>query len=300
MDRPSPENSPDDAPRAQVEKAPWYLWPNLLSLDAPVVAVVWLWCFSVDWQIPPNPILQPMFLALTLGAAVWLIYTADRLLDARRIKDWALSTPRHRFAKRYSVPLLIVWVAVLGLAFWMATSKIPVIFFSEGIRIALLVVFYFVIRLMKNSDLQIILPKEVCCGFIFAIGSTFPVFVIEGDLGSDIWTGEFLLFGLLCVLNCVVISIWEWREDAANDSGAVLVRVIPSLRVNYVKYSFVIAVVAAWLGSRGMSPVLFSVALSAALIGAIGLVEGALSKNLRRALADAALLTPLVVVPLLG
>lgn len=31
------------------ERAPWWLWPNLLSLDAPVVAVAWAWMFSKAW-----------------------------------------------------------------------------------------------------------------------------------------------------------------------------------------------------------------------------------------------------------
>ena len=75
------------------------------------------------------------------------------------------------------------------------------------------------------------------------------------------------------------------------------------MRTGHIKFAFLLAVVASGLGVRGgsvfLSPTLLSIGLSAALIGAIGLAGGALSKNLRRALADVALLSPLVVVPLM-
>ena len=82
---PEPKQTRDGG---NVGKIPWYLWPNLLGLDAVAVSVVWLWCFAVSEGVPlENQILRPIY--LVLGLVVWLVYTADRLLDALRMRRFA-------------------------------------------------------------------------------------------------------------------------------------------------------------------------------------------------------------------
>src|SRR5580692_10930063 len=82
-----------------------WLWPNLLSLDAPLVAVLWqvlfVRCFHAQGAALP---------AVLLVCAVWLIYAADRALDAWR---GAGSQPRHEFYRRYWRIVLPVWSGVL-------------------------------------------------------------------------------------------------------------------------------------------------------------------------------------------
>ncbi|MGC2300913.1 MAG: hypothetical protein WA476_19055, partial [Acidobacteriaceae bacterium] len=51
---------------------------HLLSLDAPTVAVLWAWSFARAADVHPSG----SALAV-LGIGTWLIYVADRLLDAR-------------------------------------------------------------------------------------------------------------------------------------------------------------------------------------------------------------------------
>ena len=54
-----------------------WLWPNLLSLDAPIVALLWqilfARCFHARVETLPS---------VLLVLAVWLIYAADRTLDS--------------------------------------------------------------------------------------------------------------------------------------------------------------------------------------------------------------------------
>ncbi len=264
------------------------------------VSLVWLWCFSVTERFRSLP---PTY--LVLGLVVWLIYTVDRLLDAYRMKDLSLSTPRHRFARRFMrPPLSAAWVLLLAAAIFLVLFKLQAVLIYHGLVISMMVLLYFVMRLSPKTNIQTLLPKEIFCGVVFALGSTYPVHALPNNFLAGVLTAELGLFALLCALNCIAISVWEWREDQANDSGYSIVQNWPGVRTNYVRFAFLLAVVAAWLGIRGTSnffaPILLSVALSAALIGAIGLAEAALSKNLRRVLADLALLSPLVVVPLLG
>ncbi|MFT4546638.1 MAG: hypothetical protein ACI8XO_003321 [Verrucomicrobiales bacterium] len=294
----SPELSTAGSSSSDAEKVPWYLWVNLLSLDAVAVAVVWLWCFSVCEHVP---ILRPIY--ILLGLVVWLVYTLDRLMDALRMKDEVCSTPRHRFAKRFFVPLVLLCVVVAAVAIWMILYKVPFAIVPRGLMISLSIVLYFLIRLAPRSQAQVILPKEIFCGLIFALGTTFVVHELPNNFPLGIMTAEFILFAALCALNCIAISVWECEEDAVNDQGKSIVHNWSGVHIWYTKAAFLLAGISAWLGIRGapdfMAPILVSVALSAALIGALGLAEGVLSKNLRRVLADVALLSPLAVVPIL-
>ena len=65
-------------------RTPWWLWPNLLSLDAPILAVLWQDFLSHRYAVPLR---LPGRLALFL--TVWAIYVADRLLDSRHPVDRA-------------------------------------------------------------------------------------------------------------------------------------------------------------------------------------------------------------------
>src|SRR6478735_4737668 len=69
-----------DGPRVvpSAHRKPWWLIPNLLSLDAPLVAVTWLYVFAKTWRVD----YLPWAAYISLGLVVWVIYVTDRLLDA--------------------------------------------------------------------------------------------------------------------------------------------------------------------------------------------------------------------------
>jgi len=295
---------------------PWYLWPNVLSLDAVAVALVWLWCFASSQHIP---VMRNIY--IILGLVVWFVYTADRLLDAVRMRDEKLSTPRHLFARRCFLPLLVGCVIALGLAIWLVLTSLPrILVFNGGMVISVMVLLYFLLRCSPVGTIHSVLPKELLCGIIFALGTSFVVYATQESFKMYLRSPEVWAFGLLCGLNCAVISCWEFREDRANGDGGSIAHLWPFLRQNYVIVCFVFAVLVGWGGYRilsfingandatpnAISPIpnvasaiLFSVALSAALIGVLGLLEKTLSTNVRRALVDVALLTPLLIVPLM-
>ncbi|HEY2139548.1 MAG TPA: hypothetical protein VGH00_05670, partial [Chthoniobacterales bacterium] len=80
------------------------IWLNLVCLDAPLVAVVWLLLFARTFQIPLQ---KGNCLALFLTA--WLIYLADRFADAISLKPDFPRSLRQRFCLRHRE----IWVATL-------------------------------------------------------------------------------------------------------------------------------------------------------------------------------------------
>src|ERR1700694_3809504 len=93
---------------------PW-LWPNLLSLDAPIVALLWqllfVRCFHGSLGMLP---------AALLAIAVWLMYVADPMLDGWRGthgthgKHGTSEQPRHTFYRRHWRAVLPVWIFALS------------------------------------------------------------------------------------------------------------------------------------------------------------------------------------------
>jgi DNA-binding transcriptional LysR family regulator len=86
------------APPMPKEKTPWWLWPSLLSFNAPLVALAWLYMFAGAWQV--RYLTWAAYVTLALG--VWVVYVADRLLEYRLRGDGdAEMGVRHRFHARH-------------------------------------------------------------------------------------------------------------------------------------------------------------------------------------------------------
>src|SRR5665213_4378258 len=115
---------------------PW-LWPNLLSLDAPLVALLWqllfVRCFHGSLGLLP---------AALLAVAVWIIYVADRTLDAWHGAPGTAEQPRHEFYRRHWRTVLPIWIAALGGGAWLAWSRLPGPLFVEGAVVGSCTVFY--------------------------------------------------------------------------------------------------------------------------------------------------------------
>lgn len=79
---------------------PAWLLPNLLSLDAPLVAVCWQALLAADTGLALRPAAQ-----VALGLTVWLIYIVDRLLDVR---------DPHALQTAQQLPQVRNWIVPVG------------------------------------------------------------------------------------------------------------------------------------------------------------------------------------------
>lgn len=185
--------------------APLWLWPNFLSLDAPLVALAWAFLFAhsehetLRWSV-----------AAVLAGTVWAIYAADRLLDARR--GGANLRQRHFFSRNNGKPLLLALIPAIGLTFFVALRSFPPAEFTAGIFLAVAVLIYLLAVHTKGATRRPF-PKELFVGVIFASGVTLPVWAVSPQ---DIprLTISIGLFAALCTLNCLAIETWETTTDS--------------------------------------------------------------------------------------
>jgi hypothetical protein len=250
-----------------------WLWPNLLSLDAPVVAVLWqilfIRCFHAAGRAMPS---------VLLVSVVWLIYSADRALDAWRGSD---AQPRHQFYRRHWRAILPVWTIVLSATSWLAWTQLQRQTFERGAWLAAAVGVYF----SAVHGLHRKWPKEAAVAVIFALGASLASWT-QVETRADVLT--VILFSCLCWINCVAIERWE------HDSG------------EHGPSPYPVGILAACLGLAAIvilhqRPILAGAeASSAAAFVLLDRAHLKLSADALRVLADVALLSPIFFLPLAG
>lgn len=170
-------------------------WPNIVSVDAALVAIVWQqWLQPTQWV--------PM---LVLGLSVWLIYTADRWLDVRALSAEKLLTERHRFARRWHRELVPVWLLVLAANVALAlTGLSPAQLIAGSALLAVSLLYCLTVHRHRR------VPKEILVALIFAAGA--GIFQIGTATLALHLTSCAVLF-LLAFANCSLIAFREVEID---------------------------------------------------------------------------------------
>ncbi len=262
---------------------------HLLSLDAPSVAAVWTWFVARCARVE-----LPWTAVAAMFCAVWALYAADRLLDARDLaRGGEVSGLEERHFFHYAHRRVFRWgigtgcVALAALLPTMIVAEVR-LYLTLG---ALLAGWFVVIHSGRKP-----LPKE------FVVGAFFAAAVFIPTVAKAPWMrGELLapavLFGALCSLNCLFIFAWE-HEGLAKSEAHASTRMAAGWAV--------------WLGcglalvSVGVMPVLvpethgmlLAVASSASFLTMLHGLRRRLGRTTLRAMADLLLLTPVVVAGL--
>lgn len=115
---------------------PWWLWAHVLSLEAPLVAVLWQSALA-----HAHGLTLPPMLGAGLALACWLIYVLDRTLDT--LSTDVVLDRRHVFYRRHRrfILLGVVPPAFAALA-WMALFVIPEGVLWQALGLSLLVALY--------------------------------------------------------------------------------------------------------------------------------------------------------------
>ncbi len=123
---------------AHAKRTPWWLWPHVLSLEAPVVAVLWQGALAHAHGVRLTPLLSA-----GLALACWVVYLLDRTLDTVAVRNPAGLDVRHAFYRRHRRVLLwgVIPPALMVLG-WMALWVIPEGVLWQAVGLALLVALY--------------------------------------------------------------------------------------------------------------------------------------------------------------
>jgi hypothetical protein len=216
------------------------LW-HLLSLDAPTVAALWT-VFIARCSHLHLPWTEPAAMFI----AVWMIYAADRLLDARLLDTNILNThpldtpsiepsiasadleARHRFHHRYrsafSTFIVLSSVALAALLHRIDPRSLHLYVLLATLLAGWMLLIHSQPNLVHNSATATVrrLPKEIAVGIFFPAAVFIPTLARTAALPAAIhflgaaanWIRptllpSALLFAAVCMLNCLCLYAWE-------------------------------------------------------------------------------------------
>ncbi len=277
-------------------RSPLALW-HLLSLDAPTVAASWIafiaWCAGVRISR-----LDPV----AMFVAVWMLYAADRLLDAKPL----FTSPavihleeRHHFHHRHRNHfLLAILLACIPLVFLLHRTADPVLHLYILLASLLGAWLLLIHARSAPSTEQHRLPKELAVGLFFPAAIFIPAIARAPGLRSALLPSA-LCFACVCTLNCLFLYAWEHphnRQDA-HPSTRWAVRHLKLLAVVFTLCADAFYLTVTTHGGHTPLAHPAAVPLACAMAGALLLVLHAARHRLHplnlRALADLCLLTPL-------
>jgi len=180
---------------AKRSEIPWWLWPNVLALDAPLIALAWQELFASGFGISLEA--APRW---ALFCAVWAVYLADRWMDSRGRGD---QQARHLFPRRH--PFVIAFLTVTatagGVLFALSLHSETLLL---GALLGAVVGVYFVWN-VTTPERQKVRLKEVVVSLVFAVGSALAA-ASEGGWNSLAFVASVLLFAILCFANSTLID----------------------------------------------------------------------------------------------
>jgi 4-hydroxybenzoate polyprenyltransferase len=180
-----------------------YRYINILSIDIAIGAVVSAMFFAR--LIAANFLLYGK---IALGLTVWIIYTADHLLDARNVERDA-SSERHRFHQKHFNTLLICLIVAT------VVNGIVVLYMRKsllyyGLTLLIVVCLYLVVsRYLK-------MLKEAFIAFIYTIGVMLPGLSDREHQMDQYDLMLMFMFFLVAISNLLVFSWFDEESDRAD------------------------------------------------------------------------------------
>ncbi|MEZ5317032.1 MAG: hypothetical protein R2752_06485 [Vicinamibacterales bacterium] len=271
---------------------PWWTWPTILSLDAPVVAMLWQGLLARLSGVPLG--WAPV---VVLGLSVWLSYVLDRWLEAWRLDPADVRTARHAFHQRARWPLAAAWAVVFAIDLVLAFAWLDARMLIAGALLLPPVLAYLLSHQLVHRDHPWRVPKEICIAALLGGGVVvFPAAVPDPPLGALV--APLAGFVLVALANCILISTWERGVDLSQGQTSLALQHPAGARFGR-RLAWGLAVGGGLTAVALRAPTGVAAgcaAASAALLLVIDRLEARTGPEPARVLADAALMTPLAIL----
>ena len=206
---------------------------QILSLDVVVGACIGT-VFVAKFLVVPITFSS----LVALGLCVWLIYTADHLRDAYRLKRRVAHTDRHRYHQTRFKTIAVAWVivAIIGL---IVVFFLPWRLIYYGIGLLGAVAIYFV--LTQRTSLARWFPKEFMTALLYTTGIFLPSLAVYDEplywnIGVLFFQYFFLALSNLLLFSWfeVEVDLQDRHESFALSAGRPLTKSIILLCISVV------------------------------------------------------------------
>lgn len=152
---------------------------------------------------------MPFVIYFSLFMSVWLVYTLDHLLDAKKIKNVAL-TLRHRIHQIYFRPIAWTWLTLFILTFTISVLYLPEISLKVGLIVSIFVIAHVFLVHVLGERFSIFFQKELLIAITYTIGILFGPISLAQDLPGYAW------WILVQIFLCAFINLLEFSYFDIN------------------------------------------------------------------------------------
>ncbi len=264
----------------------FWLTLNMLSIDIAIGAVVGCAFFGHIFAVTVLP-----HTLIALGLSVWVIYTADHLMDAYKLTSRGVhaSTARHRFHQQHFTGLLLMVIAascIIGLSMLYTSPGV----WSAGMLLAIPVACYLILqhklKLLKEFSGALLYT----CGIVVA-----PLTLLHRQLEfSEI--ALITLYGLTVLANLLLFSLGDYQSDTYdhNPSIATSIGVRKTRTLFFILAVINFAACLAFLSLRDLfAPVLIILSMNC-ILAIICVSSKELSGDRYRLIADSIFFIPFI------
>jgi len=183
---------------------------NTLSLDVVAGSIMTgiFACKVLDFELD-------FWWILILALAVWVMYSADHLLDAWRRKAHA-TIKRHRFHYHYRQIILPIWFIAAATCIVLSFLKLEREILFLGMLIGIGVLIYFGAIYFANKKRPLLLQKELFIAVIYVAGIWLAPLVWHGKNPDDMIWMLIANLVLLAWSEGILTSWFEYDKDSTD------------------------------------------------------------------------------------
>ena len=149
---------------------------------------------------------------IVLALSVWIIYTADHLIDSLKIQSKAFAKRRqfyHKYFKKLLGAIIILSTAVIYLSLNFLSQKI--IFY--GMFLGAIIFLYFLFLYFSPTEKIRFLPKELIVAIIYTAGIYFAP-LTQTSIPINLLNGLLIfIFFLVVWSDILLIAVFEYEKD---------------------------------------------------------------------------------------
>ena len=190
-----------------------YSWLNALSIDVCAGAIAGGTMASV---LLDTNIAWAYWLILPI--AVWLIYTADHLIDGYRTMNRRAHF-RHNFHHKNYRSLILISILLAIIAALLSFSYLPYEVIIFGIALGGLAVIYLALVFAAPGILSVFFQKELLVALFYTAGIWGPVIIMNQGIGID-HALILLIFLLVAYQDLIMLSMIEIKADSTAGQGS--------------------------------------------------------------------------------
>jgi hypothetical protein len=182
-------------------------------LDAPLVAVAWMYVFAKVWSLQyVETLLIPV-----LFLSVWVIYTMDHLLKAKLLGDCE-HDQRLLFYKRFpKATICAVILAILTILFLSLSLQWSIV--TSAMAPLVGVSLFFILSVFSEPRRRISYTKTIIAGFTFAMGCVAGLIGLSArDMPSTMISPEMVCFATLSIISVIMVDAWTTLPVSNEDT----------------------------------------------------------------------------------